>query len=130
MKLDHLKSNADLIAEESPEFIAEWNRTALGREVAILLIEFRHKHDLTQTDLAKMLNKQQPAIARLERGESNPSIETLTELANSLEASFSINVTPVAPTEVVASVRKRKGAPAKKPVPAHKAPRKALVPAA
>jgi transcriptional regulator with XRE-family HTH domain len=36
----------------------------------------------------------QPAIARLEAGEHNPSIETLVRLAQRLEVDFQIEITP------------------------------------
>lgn len=82
---DHLKD---------PEFRKEWNRTALARAVAIRLVRYRADHGLSQTDLAKKIGLKQPAIARLEMGEKNPTWETLTRLSQALAIEFLVDITP------------------------------------
>ena len=55
MKLSEMKTNDELIAEllrTDPEFRAEWERTALAREVALAIVRYRADHDLSQRDLA------------------------------------------------------------------------------
>jgi transcriptional regulator with XRE-family HTH domain len=42
----------------------------------------------------RQLGMKQPAIARLESGDHNPSIETLWKLASGLGIEFHIDVTP------------------------------------
>jgi transcriptional regulator with XRE-family HTH domain len=97
MKLSEMKTNDELIAEElrsDPEFRAEWERTALGRAVAIAIVRYRAEHDLSQRDLAQRLGMKQPQVARLELGEVNPSMDTLMRIASQLEIEFTIDVRP------------------------------------
>jgi ribosome-binding protein aMBF1 (putative translation factor) len=99
MKLSEMKTNDELIAEQlrtDPEFRAEWERTALGRAVAVAIVRYRAEHDLSQRELAERLGMKQPQVARLELGEVNPSIETLMRLASELKIEFTIDVRPVA----------------------------------
>jgi transcriptional regulator with XRE-family HTH domain len=69
---------------EDPEVRAEWDRTALARELSIWLIRYRQQHGLTQTALAELLGWRQPMVARLERAEHEPSIATLQYLGAQL----------------------------------------------
>ncbi len=93
---DGLISFDEILAEEleDPEVRAEWERTALARAVAIEVIRYRTKHDLTQTGLARLLGMKQPQVWRLEVGEVNPSIETLARLAEGLGIEFLIDIAP------------------------------------
>jgi ribosome-binding protein aMBF1 (putative translation factor) len=97
MKLTDMKTNDELIAEQlrsDPEFRAEWERTALARAVAVAVIRHRATRELSQRDLANLLGMEQPQVARLERGDVNPSMETLMRVANGLGIEFTINVRP------------------------------------
>src|SRR5688500_17298535 len=79
---------------EDPEFRAEWNRTALARAVSLGIISYRSTHGLTQTELARSIGVKQPAIARLEAGETNPSWETLNRLSEALGIEFLVDIAP------------------------------------
>ncbi len=96
MKLSDMRTNDQALARQlkDPEFRAEWERTALARAVATRLVKYRADHQLTQTALADQLGMKQPAVARLESGEHNPSLDTLARLANALGFEFRIAVTP------------------------------------
>lgn len=96
MKLSEMKTNDELIAEEmvDPAFRAEWERTALARAVALRLVRYRAERDLSQRDLADLLDMKQPQVARLERGDINPTLNTLLRLAGALEIEFTIDVRP------------------------------------
>jgi transcriptional regulator with XRE-family HTH domain len=96
MKIDEMTTNDELIIEQmtDPAFRAEWQRTALARAVALRLVRYRTEHDLSQRDLAKLLGMEQPQVARLERGDVNPTLETLMRLAGALEIEFTIDVRP------------------------------------
>lgn len=97
MKLSDMKTNDELIAEElrnNPAFRAEWERTALARAVAVAVIRCRADRDLSQRDLAGILGMEQPQVARLERGDVNPSMETLMRVASGLGIEFTIDVRP------------------------------------
>jgi transcriptional regulator with XRE-family HTH domain len=97
MKLTEMKTNDELIAEQlrtEPEFRAEWERTALARAVALVIVRHRADHDLSQRELAERLGMKQPQVARLELGEVNPSMETLMRVSAQLGIEFTIDVRP------------------------------------
>jgi transcriptional regulator with XRE-family HTH domain len=97
MKLSELKTNDEIVQEElhsDPEFRAEWERTALGRAVGLAIVRYRAEHGLSQRDLAQRLGMKQPQVARLELGEVNPSIETLTRISSQLDIEITIDVRP------------------------------------
>lgn len=62
------------------------------------LIGARLNAGLTQADLAEAIGTKQSAIARLEGGESNPTLDMMTRLAKALSISFEI--TPNSTVEV------------------------------
>jgi transcriptional regulator with XRE-family HTH domain len=80
--------------DADPEYRREWERTALARAVAVKVISYRAEHSLSQTALAKCLQMTQPAIARLESGEHNPTFPTLLRLSDALGIELAINIAP------------------------------------
>jgi len=86
----------DVLAESlrNPAVRAEWDRTALAREVSIWLLRYRKDRNLTQTDLAELLGWRQPAVARLESGEHEPSVSTLHHLIERLGTRARIDIQP------------------------------------
>lgn len=95
-KLSELKSARQVHAEDlrDPEIRAEYERAALAHAVAMRVIEYRTEHGLSQSALARRLGMQQPAIARLEAGDHEPSLATLSRLARGLGVEFHIDITP------------------------------------
>jgi ribosome-binding protein aMBF1 (putative translation factor) len=95
-KLSELKTASQIAAEElaDPEIRREHERTALAHAVAMRVIGYRSEHGLSQTGLARLLDMQQPAIARLEAGDHEPSLATLSRLARVLGIEFHIDITP------------------------------------
>jgi ribosome-binding protein aMBF1 (putative translation factor) len=77
-----------------PEARERWERTALARAVAIAVVRFRAENSLSQRALAERLGWKQPQVARLELGETNPSIETLLALSRRLGLRFMLAVGP------------------------------------
>ena len=96
MRVTDMPSSDQVLKSQlaDPAFRAEWERTAVARAVARRLVEYRVEHELTQTALARQLGMKQPAVARLEAGEHNPSFETLGRLSSVLGIEFHIDVTP------------------------------------
>ena len=96
MKLSQLKGHKQILEKDlkNPEFRKKWEQTALARAVALRLVSYRADNELSQTDLADKLGMKQPAIARLERGEKNPTWETLTRLSESLDVEFIVDIAP------------------------------------
>jgi transcriptional regulator with XRE-family HTH domain len=97
MKLTDLKTDDELLAEQlrdDPEFRAEWERTALARAIALAVVRFRAERGLSQRGLAAVLGMSQPQVARLEKGDVNPTMDTLVRVAAGLGIELTINVTP------------------------------------
>ena len=76
---------------KNPEVKKEYDR--LGPEYAVIsqLIEIRAKKNLTQKALAKKLGTKQSAIARLESGNGNPTLEFLQKTAKALDKKLTIS---------------------------------------
>ncbi len=66
----------------------------LGPEFALMaaLIEKRLERGLTQKELAKKIGTKQSAIARLESGNYNPTVELLEKVAKALKAKLTISI--------------------------------------
>lgn len=56
----------------------------------IALVRARLAANLTQAELADRVGTKQPAIARLENGTSNPTLDMMSRLARALSVSFEI----------------------------------------
>ena len=95
-KLSESKTGGQLLAEDlqDPEVAAELARTAIANQLAILVVQYRVEHGLTQTALARQLGMRQPAIARLEAGDHEPSVTMLGRLANKLGITLRLDVSP------------------------------------
>lgn len=96
IKLSESNTGSELRSEDvrDSEVAFELARTAVANQLAILIIDYRVEHALTQTALARQLGMRQPAIARLEAGDHEPSVATLARLANRLGITFHLNLTP------------------------------------
>jgi len=77
---------------ESLEYRREYERTRFANDVAVRVVKYRAEHGLSQTALAKLLGMHQPAIARLEAGEHEPSLALLSRLAQVLGEDFSVDI--------------------------------------
>jgi transcriptional regulator with XRE-family HTH domain len=86
MKMSDLKARNDVVGEHmrESEYRAERDRTALARAVSIEVTRYRVEDRPSQRALARQRGIQQPAIARLESGDINPSVDTLSRLAREL----------------------------------------------
>ncbi len=77
---------------KDPEVAAEYERLRPYYEVASQLIGARIKLGLTQKQLAEKLGTKQSAIARLESGDANISLEHLEKIAHSLGLKLDIRL--------------------------------------
>lgn len=95
VKLSELKTAGQIAAEElaDPEIRREHERTVLAHAVAMRVISYRTEHGLSQAALARLLGMHQPAVARLEAGDHEPSLATLSRLARVLGVEFHIDIT-------------------------------------
>ncbi|MGH9072471.1 MAG: helix-turn-helix domain-containing protein [Acidimicrobiales bacterium] len=96
VKLSELRSSEEIAAEElrDPQVRHEYERTALANSVAIRVIRYRADHGLSQSALGRQLGMRQPAVARLEAGDHEPSLTMLARLASGLGIGLSIDITP------------------------------------
>ena len=96
VKLSQLRTADEVAAEElrDPLVHQEYERTAFANAVALRVIAYRVDNGLSQTALARRLGMSQPAVARLEAGDHEPSLATLARLARGLGIDFSIDITP------------------------------------
>ncbi|HWV22717.1 MAG TPA: helix-turn-helix transcriptional regulator [Thermomicrobiales bacterium] len=79
-----------------PEIREDWERTVLARAVANEVVRYRRDHDLSQRALASMLGVSQAVVGRLELGEHEPKLSTLSRLARVLGMRFTIAIHPLA----------------------------------
>jgi transcriptional regulator with XRE-family HTH domain len=77
-----------------PEFQKEFEALEPEYKLASALIRLRLAKGLTQEQLAKLLNTKQESIARLESGDSLPSLSTVKKVATVLDAELEINLRP------------------------------------
>lgn len=77
-----------------PEFRAAWEETEPEYQIIRQLVNLRVKNGLTQKDLARHVGTTQSVIARIESGNQNLSLRTLTKLAKALDADVRIEIQP------------------------------------
>jgi ribosome-binding protein aMBF1 (putative translation factor) len=95
MKIADLKTSEQLVAErrqQDPEFREAWDRLAVAREIAVQVLRYRTENGLSQRDLATEVGLKQPAIARLENAETQPTLDTLARLSKATGLVFAIGV--------------------------------------
>ena len=93
----HNTTLGELIADElegSEDFRADWLRLAPARQFAVMLIEYRADHGLSQRTLADRLGVSQPRVAKMESGEQNPDFETIIATVDKLGTEFVLDVAP------------------------------------
>lgn len=61
-------------------------------EVVKTIIKERIKRGWSQTELAEAIGSRQPVISRLERGDGNPSLQTLGRIAKALDLSLKVSM--------------------------------------
>lgn len=77
---------------EDKEVKKEYDRLAPRYELISQLIEARNKKGLTQKQLAEKVGTRQSAIARLEGGNVNPSIEFLEKVSSALGRKLTVQI--------------------------------------
>lgn len=94
--VDQPISSDDVLAEElrDPEFRAEWERTALARWLAVVVLRYRAEHGLSQRQLSERLGVHQSDVARMESGEHTPTVERLVRVSSGLDIELMIDIRP------------------------------------
>jgi ribosome-binding protein aMBF1 (putative translation factor) len=113
MKLSDLPTHEQVLAEHldaDPEYRREWERTALARAMAVKVISYRAEHGLSQSALAGRLKMTQPAVARLESGQHNPTFPMLLRLSEALGVELAIDISPTGREAQLIGKRARRNA--------------------
>ena len=66
---------------KNSKFKSEFDKQEILIRTAINIAKLREKHHMTQKQLAKKLHTSQQAISRIEKGDYNPSLATLENIA-------------------------------------------------
>ena len=82
------KFEAELL--EKPEIRKEYEALKPKYDMVRILIKRRSKLGLSQTELARIIGTRQPAISRLEKGDSNTTLSTLFRVTEALGLDISL----------------------------------------
>lgn len=82
---DALDRMVERIRIDDPALGAEYDRQRARAEVIRPVIEARRARGWSQRDLAAASGVQQPVIARLETGDTDPKLSTVTKLCRALD---------------------------------------------
>ncbi|NYT81419.1 helix-turn-helix transcriptional regulator [Alcaligenaceae bacterium] len=72
----------------------------LGPDTAYSLAKLRLSVGMSQSELAERLNTHQPAIARLEKGEVDPQLSTITKLAQAFGSDLQTVISAISATRM------------------------------
>ncbi len=94
MKLSNMTSWQDLKKRmlADPEARRYYDELEPEYEIIRSVIRQRIKKNMTQAQLARKIGTKQSAIARLESGGYNPSLEMLQKVAKALDAKLKISI--------------------------------------
>ena len=67
-----------------PDIREGYHRSKMESEVAIMIAQLREKKGLNQTELAKRLKTTQTVVSRIEHGDQNLTLRTLSNIAHVL----------------------------------------------
>jgi transcriptional regulator with XRE-family HTH domain len=67
-----------------PEFAARWAESLPTIDLAVNICRVREERGLTQKQLAEAAGLSQPRITEIERSDANPTLLTITRIANAL----------------------------------------------
>jgi predicted transcriptional regulator len=84
--------DAKRIINSDPEVLKELENNSIEYQVVREIIKTRHELNLTQEQLAKLVGTKQSNISRLENGESNPTIEFLSKVAQAMGKNLEIRL--------------------------------------
>ena len=80
--------------ENDAEFRKEYEVLSPEYEIAKMLIACRNSGNLTQKQLSELTGIDQADISKIENGNANPSIKTLTRIASAMNMNLKIEFVP------------------------------------
>jgi len=75
-----------------PEIRKEYDALKPKYDLVRTIIERRNQLQISQTRLARIIGTRQPAISRLEKGDSNTTLNTLFKVAEALDLDIALSV--------------------------------------
>jgi DNA-binding XRE family transcriptional regulator len=78
------------VLKSDEKVMKELQKNEFRSRLACEIIRLRVENNLTQKQLAEMVNMKQSNISRLESGEYNPSVELLKKIADALDKKLDI----------------------------------------
>lgn len=82
---DALERLVGRVRSTDPEFGVEYDRLTARHAFIVPIVEARKARGWSQRDLAAAAAVQQPVIARLESGDTDSRLSTITKLAHALD---------------------------------------------
>ncbi len=79
-------------ALKDPAIATEYKALEPEYEIVRTIIRERIRRGWSQTQLADAIGSRQPVISRLERGDGNPSLQTLGRIAKALDLSLKVSM--------------------------------------
>ena len=76
---------------QNPEFRAAYDAEDKRIALALQIIKLRERRGMTQADLAKAIGTRQANVSRLERFDSNLTLDTLEKVARALGVNLQID---------------------------------------
>lgn len=77
---------------QDPEFKKEWDVQAAERKIMRQIVSIRVEEGITQQELAARCGMKPANLCRLENGNGNPSVATLTKIADGLGRKLEISL--------------------------------------
>lgn len=77
---------------DRPGVHGEYDALKPKYELVQTIIERRNQLKISQTELARIIGTRQPAISRLEKGDSNTTLRTFFKVAEALDLDISLNI--------------------------------------
>jgi len=88
------KTHKEIVAEarKRPEYDREYRRLAPLHQVMRDIVNLRYEKGLTQAELAKKARTHQSRISKIESGEQDIQLSTLSALAEALDADLEVHL--------------------------------------
>jgi len=86
--------DAKEIIKKDPEVVKEIERLEPFYQIINQLLYLRKERNLTQKELAELINTTQSCVARLESGKYNPSLRFLQKIADACDKKIEIKFIP------------------------------------
>lgn len=104
MKLSELKNKI----MKDVELYNIYEELKFKEDISLQIIKARNKINITQLELANLINTKQPSIARLENGNSLPSLTLLLRIAKALNTKINMEfeINKIESTHTVTVVNK------------------------